>query len=92
MPGTYQTKLYVVTDKGCFSDTVMHSSVVNPLPVADLSCLTLFVKRRILPLLTNRSQMRVISTIGFGILGMEPMPLTTMEMRLLKSMIPQLLI
>lgn len=36
-PGTYQTKLFVITDKGCVSDTALHAVVVNPLPVADFS-------------------------------------------------------
>lgn len=32
--GTFQTSLYIVTDKGCHSDTLTVPTIVNPLPVA----------------------------------------------------------
>jgi len=36
-PGTYTVKHWIVTDKGCSSDTAIHSATVNPLPTANFS-------------------------------------------------------
>lgn len=37
LPNTFVTALYIVTDKGCYSDTITKSTVVNPLPTANFS-------------------------------------------------------
>jgi gliding motility-associated-like protein len=37
IPATYQVKHWVVSDKGCFSDTVTKAHVVNPLPTAQFT-------------------------------------------------------
>lgn len=36
-PNTFITALYIVTDKGCYSDTITRSTVVNPLPGSNFS-------------------------------------------------------
>jgi gliding motility-associated-like protein len=35
--GTYNVKHWIVTDKGCNSDTAIHTVTINPLPTADFS-------------------------------------------------------
>lgn len=35
--GTYTVRLYIYTDKGCISDTIPHTTIVNRLPQADFN-------------------------------------------------------
>jgi gliding motility-associated-like protein len=37
IPGTYTVKLFIYTDKGCISDTMTKSTIVNPLPTASFT-------------------------------------------------------
>jgi len=47
-PGTFTVKHWIVTDKGCNSDTAIHSVIVNPLPTADFSLNTPSCETRVI--------------------------------------------
>ncbi|MFY7996141.1 MAG: PKD domain-containing protein, partial [Sediminibacterium sp.] len=46
--GTYNVQLFAITDKGCYSDTLVQPVTVNPLPTADFILMTPFCETRAL--------------------------------------------
>ncbi|MFN9804245.1 MAG: PKD domain-containing protein, partial [Bacteroidota bacterium] len=46
--GTYNVQLFAITDKGCYSDTIVQPVTVNPLPTADFILMTPFCETRAL--------------------------------------------
>ncbi|WP_165958019.1 PKD domain-containing protein [Segetibacter sp. 3557_3] len=53
-PGSYTIRLYVVTDKGCVSDTIPGVILVNALPVADFTVLNPTCEKQVV-VLNNQS-------------------------------------
>ena len=46
--GTFNVQLFAITDKGCYSDTIVQPVTVNPLPTADFILMTPFCETRAL--------------------------------------------